>query len=424
MPPPVTAAIPLILSAITLGARTVVGSRMHARFCASVGTAGAADWTALLPGQGEDWTYFRTLEAVPPPQFRLGAIVVDEDGVMLGVAPVFRTAYRFDTSLQSSWRSIGDMLYRRAPRLVSMELLSLGSPLSDNAHIGLAPNLSPERRQAVLSEMLKCLSKTARAEGIPLIAAKSLGTEEADFYGSTFLAHGYTRATTIPNVILDLPFRDLDNYLASLPEGTGSYLRRKWRSASKVTIEHPDSIAGLESEINALYASTLAQSRVDYGNFGPVHPDYFASVLRGMGRNARIMLCRVDGELLSFQLYMVGRDAVYAKGIGMKYPQARDYNLYFLNWKEMIAYCLNRGIPHISMSGTTYSTKMLIGGRLEQRWIFFRFQNPVVNLIAPRLAGAFDFESNDPELRALRAAVASPPTSAVPLSLPAKARMG
>ena len=83
--------------------------------------------------------------------------------------------------------------------------------------------------------MLKCLSKTARAEGIPLIAAKSLGTEEADFYGSTFLAHGYTRATTIPNVILDLPFRDLDNYLASLPEGTGSYLRRKWRSASKVT---------------------------------------------------------------------------------------------------------------------------------------------------------------------------------------------
>ena len=41
-----------------------------------------------------------------------------------------------------------------------------------------------------------------------------------------------------------------------------------------MTIEHPDSIAGLESEINALYASTLAQSRVDYGNFGPVHPDY------------------------------------------------------------------------------------------------------------------------------------------------------
>ena len=66
----------------------------------------------------------------------------------------------------------------------------------------------------------------------------------------------------------------------------------------------------------------------------------------------------------------------------------------------------------------------LIGGRLEQRWIFFRFQNPVVNLIAPRLAGAFDFESNDPELRALRAAVASPPTSAVPLSLPGEARMG
>jgi len=242
MPPPVAAAIPLILSAITFAAPAVVKLRMRARFCASVGGAGAAQWASLLPGRGEDWTYFRTVEAVPPPEFRLGAIVVEEDGAVLGAAPVFRTAYRFDTSLQGSWRAVGDALYRRVPRLVSMELLSLGSPLSDNAHIGLAPHLSAEQRQDVVAQMLECLAETAKAEGIPLIAAKSLGTDEADLYGPTFLAHGYTRVTTIPNVILDLPFRDLDGYLGSLPEGTSSYLRRKWRSASKVTIEHPASI--------------------------------------------------------------------------------------------------------------------------------------------------------------------------------------
>jgi hypothetical protein len=376
-----------------LGARP-----LQAHFCNSLDAVSASDWANLLPGKGEDWTYFKTLEAVPPPGFRLGAIVVRDEGTVVGVAPVFRTVYRFDTSLQGQLRRIGDRVYQHVPRLVSMEVLSLGSPLSDNSHIGLATDLSAEQRVAVIGEMLNSLKRQARKEGIPLVSAKSLLTEEADQYEEAFASCGYARVTTIPNVILDLPYRDLDGYLASLPEKTSSYLRRKWRAAGKVRIEHRPSIDDVRDEINSLYASTLAHSPVDYGNFGPVHPDYFATVLRDMGPRARIMLCWVDGELLSFQLYLVGRDTVLAKGIGMKYPKARDYNLYFINWKEMIDFCLTRGIPRISMSGTTYATKLLIGGRLERRWVLFRFQNGVVNTVLPWLAPAFDFESNDPEL--------------------------
>jgi len=371
---------------------------MQTHFYDSLDAVSPSEWARLLPGKGEDWTYFRTLESVPPPGFTLGAIVARDGGAVVAAAPVFRTVYRFDTSLQRHLRWFGDRLYRHAPRLVSMPVLSLGSPLSDNSHIGLAPGLSSGQRLAAVREILRGLKKRARDEAIPLISAKSLLTEEADHYEEVFASCGYARVTTIPNVILDLPYRDLDGYLTSLPEKTSAYLRRKWRSAEKVRIEHRTSIDDVKDEINALYASTLAHSPVDYGNFGPVHPDYFATVLRSTGPRARIMLCWVDGELLSFQLYLVGRDTVLAKGIGMKYPKARDYNLYFLNWKEMIDFCLTRGIPRISMSGTTYATKLLIGGRIEQRWILFRFQNGVVNSVLPWLAPAFDFESNDPEL--------------------------
>lgn len=376
---------------------------IQGHFCNSLDAVSSSDWSILFPGKGEDWAYFRTLEAVPPPGFRLGAIVVKDKGTVVGVAPVFKTVYRFDTSLQGHLRRIGDQVYQHAPRLISMQVLSLGSPLSDNCHIGIAPDLSGDQRLAVIREILNCLKRQARNEGIPLLSAKSLLAEEADEYEKAFASCGYARVTTIPNVILDLPYRDLDGYLASLPEKTSSYLRRKWRSAGKVRIEHRTSIDDVKGEVNALYASTLAHSPVDYGNFGPVHPDYFATVLRKMGPRARVMLCWVDGELLSFQLYLIGRDTVLAKGIGMKYPKARDYNLYFLNWKEMIDFCLARGIPRISMSGTTYATKLLIGGRLEQRWILFRFQNGVVNSVLPWLAPAFDFESNDPELQNLHA---------------------
>jgi hypothetical protein len=296
---------------------------------------------------------------------------------------------------------MGDLVYARMPRLVSMDVLSLGSPLSDDSHIGLAPDLSSEARQQVFAAMLRSLAGHARKESVPLIAAKSLDTEEASQFQPVFTTLGYTRVTTIPNVVLELPFRDFRGYLSSLPEKTSEYLQRKWRSASRVCVEYPSSLGGLSSEINALYRSTLAQSRVDYGNFGPVHDDYFAAVLRNMPERARIMLCRVDGKLLSFQLYMIGRNAVHAKGIGMQYPEARDHNLYFVNWKEMMEDCFRLGIHRISMSGTTYATKLLIGGRLERRWIFFRFRNNVANRMMPWLAPAFDFERNDPELREL-----------------------
>lgn len=388
---------------VALVAPAVGSSSMQARFCAGVEETGADGWATLSLGRGEGSDYLRTLQAVPPPEFELGSIVVEEHGRVVAAAPVFGTVYRFDTSFQGAWRRVGDRLYRHLPRLVSMKLLSLGSPLSDNCQVGFAADLSAERRAEALAELLACLKRQARKDGASLIAAKSLTSEEADEHQPAFSSCGYARVTTIPNVVLDLPFRNMDEYLSSLPEKTSSYLRRKWRASSKVTIEYRTSIEGLEGEINALYASTLAHSRVDYSNFGPVHADYFASLLRAMGERARLMLCWVDGELLSFQLYLVERDTVFAKGIGMKYPKARDYNLYFINWKEMIDYCLAHGLRRISMSGTTYSTKLLIGGRLERRWIFFRVRNRAMNTILPWLAPKFDFESNDPELRELDA---------------------
>jgi hypothetical protein len=384
-----------------MGKTQTLGSGVVASFCASVESASASAWSQLLPSEAEDWNYLRTLENSPPPGFKLGAILARRGNSLAGAAPVFRTSYRFDTSVQAPWRRrIGDMLHAHVPRLVSMDVLSLGSPLSDNSHLGLAPDLPAKERDEVLSAMLHCLAEHARKEGIPLIAAKSLDTHEADRLEPIFSDLGYARVTTIPNVVLEVPFQDLNGYLFSLPEKTSSYLQRKWRCATKVAIEYPRSLDGLSSEINALYRSTLAQSRVDYGNFGPVHDNYFAAVLRNMPERARIMLCRVDGKLLSFQLYLIGCSAMHAKGIGMQYPEARDYGLYFLNWKKMLEECVRLGIPRISMSGTTYATKLLIGGRLERRWIFFRFRNNIANKTMPWLAPAFDFERNDPELHA------------------------
>ena len=55
------------------------------------------------------------------------------------------------------------------------------------------------------------------------------------------------------------------------------------------------------------------------------------------------------------------------------------------------------------MGATTYATKLLFGGTLSQRWLSFRFRGDVANFALQPLAPLFDFERNDPELKALRA---------------------
>jgi len=206
---------------------------------------------------------------------------------------------------------------------------------------------------------------------------------------------------SVPLVMLDLSYRNLDDYLRSLRDKTGSYLRRKMRGAQKVRIEYRSSVAGIEEQINALFKSTLAQSKVSYGDFQELHPSYFARILDGMGEKAQFMLCWQGEQLLSFQLSLISKDRVLAKQIGMKYPEARELNLYFVNWLKLIEYAIDHRIPSIEMGATTYATKLLFGGHLERRWLHFRFRGAVANRLLGPLARFFDFERNDPELKLL-----------------------
>jgi Acetyltransferase (GNAT) domain len=392
--------------------RTRSGSSLRVQCHDRVGAISQDDWNALFPGDPEAWTFYLAGDRAPPPGFTLGAISVRHDGRLLAAAPLFRTVYRFDTSFQGRMRRIGDWLYQRLPALVSMRVMGLGSPLCDHCHVGFAAGLTEVQRDEALAALLDGLAAHAKREKAPLLAAKALTTPQVEALEKVFKQREFTRVTSLPVVMLNLPYRNEAHYFASLKPSTASYLKRKFRPMDKLRIEYRDTVDGLEAEINALYKATLAQSPVDYGDFGHVHPDYFKQILAAMGDKARLMLCWQGDDLLSFQLYVVGERDIVAKCIGMRYPQAKELNLYFINWLMMIRDALARDKGRICMGGTTFQTKLLFGGLIEKRWIYFRFRNPIHNAILPWLAPAFDFEKNDPELQALAAQQASTPAQA------------
>jgi predicted N-acyltransferase len=366
----------------------------------SIASIPRAAWERMLQGEPESWDFYNAVESVPPPGFKLGVIAALEGEKIVAAAPLFRVGYRIDTPLQGRLREIGDWVHTRLPRLVTFPVIGIGSPMSDNCALGFAPELSDADCAHAFEGLLLHLARLAKAEKSALLAVKSLD-RSAEALGEVFRRHAYKCVTSVPLAMLDLPYFSLDHYLDSLPDKTGSYFRRKMRSAKKVRIEYRSSIAGLEKQISELFDSTLKQSKVDYGDFEKLDADYFPKVVHGMGDKAQLMLCWQGEELLSFQLFLVGRDRVLAKQIGMKYPQGRELNLYFINWLKLIEFAILRRIPCVEMGATTYATKILFGGYLERRWLHFRFRGGLWNRVLNRVAPLFDFEKNDPELAKL-----------------------
>jgi hypothetical protein len=362
----------------------------------------------LLTGDAESWEYYQAVESVPPPGFELNAIAGFEGTATAAIAPVFRISYRLDTPFQGPLRRAGDWIASRSPRLVSVPVIGIGSPMSDGCSIGFLPGLGRERRRQLFSAMLDAIREEGCARRNALLSVKSIGPEVEEFH-DCLTEHGYARVTSVPVVKLPLPFGSLDEYLAALSRRISSYFKRKLRTLPKLRIEYRTSIEGLEHKIYGLFVGTLAQSKVDYGTFGQLDPAYFGKVISELGGRAQLMLCWHENELLGFTLFLIGDNQIIDAQIGMKYPEAREYNVYFIIWLKVIEFAIERRIPLLEMGATTYATKLLFGGHLERRWLYFRFSEDWANRLFRPLAPMFDFERNDPELRQLRARLAAAP---------------
>lgn len=369
---------------------------------AGVGTIPEADWQRLFPDDAEGWSYYRAVEGSPPPGFRFEAIGVTAGGRLVAAAPVFHVTYRLDTSLQGNWRPVGDWLYAKAPRLVGLPVVGLGSPLADRCHLGIDSGLTPDDKRTVAAALLDGLDRYAAANKIPLLAIKDLADREAEPLHGVIEQAGFSRISGLPVCVLDLPFRTETEYIQSLSANNRSVLRRKLKAAAKVDVTFTHSIAGLEDEIFDLYEETRRNSRFDYGDFEQLSPQYFRSVVEALGDRAAVILCRVDGRLLAFKLMFLERDRMIDKFWGMRYPIGRDYNLFFVAWMEAVRYCLAHGIGKMQSGQTAYAQKVKLGSRLDPLWVYFRHRGRVTNGIFRKVAPLIAFDKMDPELQEIR----------------------
>lgn len=371
------------------------------RILKSVTDLDRADWDGLFPGRVEGWDYFRACEAAAPQGFDLGALAVYRDDALVGAAPTFKVSYRLDMSLPQSLQAFGEWLNARAPRLVNAPVVGLGSPLVEECPIGIDARLSPDDRAAVFESLLGGLAQAGKESGAALLALKDMTAQDRLWAGPLMARARFAAVPTLPVAILHLPFADETAYIASLAGPMRNEIRRKLKHLKDVEVSFPATIDGLEDEIVALFEETKSHRKADYDDFDNVPPRYFRAVLEALAPRARLMVCRIGGVLASFNIFLIEDDRIIGKYLGMRYPLAREHNLYFLNWMLVARVCMAEGKQWMQSGHTGYRVKVRLGSKLKRSWVYFRHVNPVVNVGFRALGPRFAFDAMDPDLKEL-----------------------
>jgi Acetyltransferase (GNAT) domain len=376
------------------------GAPLVARHVATIADIARADWSALFPSKAEGWDYFRACERASPNDFSASAMGVWAGNELVAAATLFRTDYRLDLSLEGPLKPAGEWLYENARKYVVVPVLGLGSPLTEECPLGFAPDLDASARLEAFQALLQGLDAYAKSQDVPLLALKDITDRDAAWAHDHLRGAGFTRVATLPLATLHLPFKTEDEYLASLSSSMRSDLRKKMRRAN-VGIEIRDSIDGIEDEIVELFEETKATRKTDYGAFDEVPANYFREVMRAMPGTAQIMLCRAEGKLATFNIFLIEPHRIIGKYVGMRYPLAREHNLYFVNWMATARLAMERGIPWLQTGHTSYRQKVRLGCKLKRSWVYFKDRRALINPLFKMFGPMMAFDSMDPDLQTL-----------------------
>jgi predicted N-acyltransferase/multidrug transporter EmrE-like cation transporter len=335
-------------------------------------------WDALFPHEVERYDYLAAVEAAGLEGFGFRYVLVEKDGRLVAAAPAFITRYALETTVDGAARSFLRGLGKIAPGLVALRLACLGSPCTETAQLGLAPEMrtGPER-DALVRTLMSALEEAARRDRCGLVAVKDIPVPQADAWDAALERLGYHGVTGLPLADLAIDFPDIDAYVARLSPATRKDMRRKLRASASVRTEVRRDLTGLEDQVMALYAETHARGDLQ---FETLTPAYFTGVLARMGKRAACVLYVVDDRLLAANLVLIDQGILLDKFFCMA-EAGRAHNLYFLSWFTNIGLCLDLGLTRYQSGQAAYANKLRLGSRLTPVTMRFRHRNRLVDAV-------------------------------------------
>jgi predicted N-acyltransferase len=335
---------------------------------ATITAINPADWNACFPGELEDYAYFLVTEQAGIAGFQFYYLTVVDQGIILAATTLFLTEYALATTLPGFWKRF--LPWR-------LKLACLGAPETECCPLGFHPTIPEAHQPQLLQQLLTAFEHTAQQHQAGLLGIKDVPQPQKQLWDACCQARGYQAITSLPTAVLRVNYASMDEYLSSLSYRTRKDLRRKLKSASKVTVVQYDQLEEVIDVLMPLYQAT--KQRSDW-QLADLTAAYFTAILPHLGKRARCLLYLVDNVPLAFNLLLVNQDKLLDKFFCQE-ERGRQYNLYFLSWLHNVGFCIEQGIVCYQSGQAGYDSKLRLGSELIPNWLYFKHRHPLLNQV-------------------------------------------
>ena len=361
-------------------------------FFRSIAAAGS-EWDAAAPPDNLflQRHYLSVLEANPPLGMRFAYLVFYQNECPVGVALCQIKHFKGDDNINESEHDAGQeacfftglakWLKRRVAGMMAADILICGNMLLTGEHgyyfdyQKISPAKAIDSLENALVEVLGHMER----EGVrmPVILLKDIGPEHRD-QGQALVKKGFVEFEIQPNMVLDLPYRGFDDYLAAMSTKYRTRAKRAFKKIEAVT-KRELSVTDIQQELPRIYALYRDIATNAGFNMVDLNEQYLLALKRDFGEHFRMHGYWSDGELLAFYTTIHNGDELEAHFLGYDKAHNHDLQLYQNILYDIVRIGLEAGCTHIVFARTALEIKSSVGATARDLWCYLRHQNPLVN---------------------------------------------
>lgn len=363
-----------------MGAPTSATGRVVARVADGLSSVGAADWDALVPpgSRAVSHEYLTAWENSDLPRRRSRPVVAYEPAANRPVAAC--AGYSYDIDLLGTRVPAAAGLLRMGrrlwPKLLMARTYELGSPAPLTNPFLVADGWDRAAAVGALVEAALAEAERDRAQFMIVQNLPSLDVPAA----RQLTALGFSPLRIMPTVVVDLPYRSFDEYLAAMRSQYRRRARQAFDRSAHLRFEHLDQFADLAPELSRLWHERAGELKHE-----TLTPGYFRAV-SGLDDASVLLARRPDGSIAAFALLLADRPWLAFLHCGFTAEAASGEGAYFRLLYEIVRLGIEGGYQQVDLGMTTVEPKLDVGGVPVPLFALIRHRRPTMHRAIRTLA--------------------------------------
>ena len=351
------------------------------------------EWNKVYPDVLESYNFYKTLDEVGLDQFSLFYVAVYDRKKPVAMTACFIMNYPLDTSINGPLRRVTNAIKKVMPNIFSLKAVICGMPMGQG-RIGIAGD-----HAAIVKAIYRRIEQVARKNRARIVAFKDFDREQTKFL-DPLQRMGFTKFDSLPTTMLNVWYKDFEEYMMTLSSASRYDLRRKFKRVDgrvNIDLKIADSLdSGELQEVYKLYLDIVAKH--DMG-FELLPMEFFRKLPVNMPGRTKYFLWRIDGKMVMFLFGLVSKDMFIDYYVGLDYSVTHKYHLYFVKFRETLNWCIKNGIKQYEMGITGYEPKRRLGFDFVPLYIYVKLLNRALRPLFNFICQFLKFENFDPALK-------------------------